>query len=131
MKLTIKYETEEIKALIREDLVRQGISAAGDAANIVFKKDHAIIEVEASRDGTLEGATPAPSVTSAPSLVEDKVATAPSFAVVEGGAQPVDMMDVLGVSSRLSQTEKGKYPPRERELMDGETHEHPYLKGPG
>lgn len=127
MKLTIKYEVEEIKALIREDLVRQGITAAANA-DIAFKKNVAIVEVDASRDGALEGATPAPSVTSAHSVVEEKASPATPLAVVEGGAQTVDMTDVLGASSRLAQTEKGKYPPRERELMEGESYEHPYIK---
>lgn len=133
MKLTIKYESEEIKALIREDLVRQGITAAADAP-IAFDGEQATIEVQASRDGTLAGPAPtppapAPSVTSTPSLVEEKAATAPPLQVVEGGAQTVDMTDVLGASNRLTHTEKGKYPPRERELMEGESHEHPFLKG--
>jgi hypothetical protein len=127
MKLTIKYEAEEIKALIREDLVRQGITAAAEAS-IVFKKDVAIIEVEATRDGTLEH-TPMPAtVSSAPSLVEEKVAVAPPLEVVDGGANNVDMSDVFNASQKLSKTEKGKYPPRERELMDGESYDHPHLK---
>lgn len=123
MKLTIKYETEEIKALIREDLVRQGISAAADAT-IVFKKDHAVIEVEASREGVLEAAP----ITSVTSVVEEKAAAAPPLEVVEGGAQAVDMSEVFSTSARLAQTEKGKYPPRERELMEGESYEHPFHK---
>lgn len=114
MKLTIRYEPEEIKTLIREDLVRQGITAAADAS-MELSTEGATVVVDAQRVGTLHTMPDPPSPLDAP-VFAPPTPTPTQLAVVEGGAVPVDMSDVLGASRKLE---------RERSLMDGESREFP------
>lgn len=128
MKLTIRYEPEEIKTLIREDLVRQGITVAADAP-IVFDAGPgadenviAIIDVDAARVGTLSSSPPPVSPDLGP---QPKMPLPPALEIVDGGANNGDMSDVLGASKKLVRGHDGLYPPSERTLMEGESHEFP------
>lgn len=123
MKLTIKYEPDEIKALVREDLARQGIPAAD--AQVEFNTDHVVITVEATRDGTLASKVPTPPAVTNTNVVTNPppAATTPPMTVVEGGAAAVDMSEVLAASQQVAQQKKPLY--GERPLMEGESHEFP------
>lgn len=123
MKLTVNYGPDEIKALVREDLIRQGITAAADAP-IELSENGALCTVEAERVGTLHTA-PEPPPVAAPAPVTPLAPPKPPLEVVEGGANPVDMSDVLGASASLARKSEGKYPAPERTLLEGESHEFP------
>lgn len=128
MKLTINYGPDEIKALLREDLVRQGITAAADAP-IELSDAGAMCTVEAERVGTLNSGEPpavaAPPTPEPPAPPQPKAPPKPPLEVVEGGANPVDMSDVLGASAKIARNVEGKYPSSERTLMEGESHDFP------
>lgn len=124
MKLTVNYGPDEIKALVREDLIRQGITAAADAP-IELSENGALCTVEAERVGTLHTAPEPPVAAPAPVTPPPAPPKPPPLEVVEGGANPVDMTDVLGASAHLARANEGKYPPAERTLMEGESTEFP------
>ncbi len=124
MKLTVNYGPDEIKALVREDLIRQGITAAADAP-IELSENGALCTVEAERVGTLHTAPETPPVAAPAPVTPPPAPPKPPLEVVEGGANPVDMSDVLGASANLARKVEGKYPPAERTLMEGESTDFP------
>ena len=125
MKIKVTIETHEIKALIREDLARQGIVATDD--DIAFSKNMAVVTVEASRDPAIVAAPPLPVAASSSTTAQPvpPVPQMPALEVVEGGQQPVDMSNILAASNQIAAVKPGKFPTPERELMEGASHDFP------
>lgn len=127
MKIVITYEPADVVRLIRQDLVRQGIAAAS-VADVKCPKGNAIAHVEVQPGDEPPVVEPAP----APAHVQDDIAverppsrTAPALTPIEGGAETADMSDVFRASRHLEKTTDGKFPPRERTLLDGESYDPP------
>jgi hypothetical protein len=142
MKMKVTYEEADIKRLIRNNLAKQGIAATD--ADIEFKKNQAVVSVEVSgEDEPLsEPAPPSPTIEQRINHTHD-VMTRPDMGrslpapppppappkeplqVVEGGANPVDMSDVLGASMRIARNTEGPFPKPDRQLMEGESFDFP------
>jgi hypothetical protein len=121
MKIVVTYESTDITRLIKQDLALQGITATD--GDIKFTKNQAVVTVEVSRDEVQEPATPealGAQVFNAPAPPP-----APPLAVVEGGASPADMSDLLRASQKTAATNPGKFPTPERQFMDGESLDFP------
>lgn len=135
MKIKVTYEEADLKQLIRLDLARQGIVATD--ADIVLAKNKAEIAVEVTRDDATLAAEPEPALEQRINHTHDVMTRPdmgrppppppkePPLQVVEGGAGPVDMTDVLGASNRIARSNPGKFPVPERALMDGESFDYP------
>lgn len=124
MKIVVTYESTDITRLIKQDLARQGITATDD--DIKYAKNHAVVTVEVSRDDV-----PEPSTFEALGAQTFNAPTPPTpptpqpLSLVEGGATPVDMSDILRASQKAAANNPGKFPVPERQLMDGESHDFP------
>jgi hypothetical protein len=134
VKIKVTYEEADLKQLIRLDLARQGIAATD--ADITLAKGKAEVSVEVTRADDALVVEPVPvEHAAAPAPVDrgiDRELDArppppkePPLQVVEGGANPVDMSDVLGASNRIARQNPGKFPTPERQLMDGESFDFP------
>lgn len=123
MKIKVTIETHEIKALIREDLARQGIVATDD--DIAFSKNMAVVTVEATRDAVAVAPPPAAPVVAVPPAPPPQAPQVPALEVVDGGQAPIDMSGILAASNHIASTKPGKFPTVERELMEGESHDFP------
>jgi hypothetical protein len=125
VKIVITYETADIVRLIRQDLARQGIAAAD--GDVKCPKGVAVVhvEVQPGDEPPVAAPPPAPAPVRADAGVDQLPRQAPALTPVEGGAEVADMSDVFRASRHLEKTTEGKFPPRERQLLEGESYDPP------
>jgi hypothetical protein len=126
MKIVITYGPADISRVIRQDLARQGITAAD--ADIKYTKNSVIVSVEATVDDApiaveepVRAPAPTPELTPRPAVAT----LPPALEVVEGGAGPVDMSAVLRDSKRIATSTEGKFPTPKHSMLEGESTEWP------
>lgn len=123
MKIVVTYETKDLTRLIRQDLALQGITATD--ADIKFVKSIAVVAVEV----TPEEKTPDDFAALAAKIFNEPPPAPypppPSLAVVEGGAAPADMSDILNASKKITNATSGKFPVPQHDMLPGESAEWP------
>jgi len=114
--MKVMYEATDIVRAIRQDLTRQGIVVASVGLKVTKGEVTAIVEI------TLDEAAPPPPEMPPPGS-EAPAPPAP-LAVLEGGAGPVDMTDILKQSGQVAARVPGRFP-APRALMAGESVDFP------
>lgn len=118
--MKVVYEAADIVRAIRQELTRQGIAVAGVVLKAAKGDVTAVVEItldEAAAVPVVEPPAPVPEVTAG-------APEAPALAVLEGGAGPVDMSDVLKQSGQVAARIPGRFPVP-RTLMAGESLDFP------
>lgn len=128
MKLQVVYEPNDVIRAIRHDLARQGIPAE-DVTVKFGKNGSAIVSMEVTPDDTpppaelSSGMATVPVAAMPPSV---SFATAPpKLETIEGGANPVDMTEVLRASGKVAAAKPGIFPTPQHKMLDGESTEFP------
>lgn len=118
MKIDVTYETADITRLIRQDLTARGIPV--NEMDIKYSKGRAVVQVEVTPD-ELAPAPTAPVPVDTPTPLESP----PTLEAIDGGANPVDMTDVLRRSQQVAATKRGTFPAPTHKMLDGESTEFP------